>query len=149
MTLSESDLLLMQVFGATGTLFLYGARLALGSARGAPRARDVREAGASRRVSGPTADRKVGENGYSPVWLIRGCSWSHGIGARRSPDANSRRPEKPALAPWCTYPVRPRGWRSGRERALRHAVCWQRMTYGTDSPDGSRFVERVLTTVAT
>jgi transposase len=35
------------------------------------------------------------------------------------------------------------------ERALRHAVCWRKMSYGTDSPSGSRFVERVLTVVAT
>jgi transposase len=35
------------------------------------------------------------------------------------------------------------------ERALRHAVCWRKTSYGTDSPDGSRFVERVLTVVAT
>jgi transposase len=35
------------------------------------------------------------------------------------------------------------------ERALRHAVCWRKTSYGTDSPAGSRFVERVLTAVAT
>jgi transposase len=35
------------------------------------------------------------------------------------------------------------------ERALRHAVCWRKMSYGTDSPSGSRFVERLLTVVAT
>jgi transposase len=35
------------------------------------------------------------------------------------------------------------------ERALRHAVCWRKTSYGTDSPGGSRFVERVLTVVAT
>ena len=35
------------------------------------------------------------------------------------------------------------------ERALRHAVCWRKTSYGTDSPTGSRFVERVLTAVAT
>jgi len=34
------------------------------------------------------------------------------------------------------------------ERALRHAVCWRKTSYGTDSLDGSRFVERVLTVVA-
>jgi transposase len=33
------------------------------------------------------------------------------------------------------------------ERALRHAVCWRKMSYGTDSPRGSRFVERILTVV--
>ena len=35
------------------------------------------------------------------------------------------------------------------ERALRHAVCWRKTSYGTDSAAGSRFVERVLTAVAT
>jgi transposase len=34
------------------------------------------------------------------------------------------------------------------ERALRHAVCWRKTSYGTDSASGSRFVERVLTVVA-
>jgi transposase len=35
------------------------------------------------------------------------------------------------------------------ERALRHAVIWRRISGGTDSADGSRFVERMLTAVAT
>ena len=35
------------------------------------------------------------------------------------------------------------------ERALRHAVIWRRISGGTDSESGSRFVERVLTVVAT
>lgn len=35
------------------------------------------------------------------------------------------------------------------ERALRHAVIWRRISGGTDSADGSRFVERTLTVVAT
>jgi len=35
------------------------------------------------------------------------------------------------------------------ERAVRHAVCWRKTSYGTDSERGSRFVERVLTVVAT
>jgi transposase len=34
------------------------------------------------------------------------------------------------------------------ERALRHAVCWRKTSYGTDSAGGSRFVERILTVVA-
>ncbi|MDY3557439.1 transposase, partial [Gemmata sp. JC717] len=34
------------------------------------------------------------------------------------------------------------------ERALRHAVCWRNTRSGTDSERGSRFVERVLTVVA-
>lgn len=34
------------------------------------------------------------------------------------------------------------------ERAVRHAVCWRKTSYGTDSEGGSRFVERILTVVA-
>ena len=35
------------------------------------------------------------------------------------------------------------------ERALRHAVIWRRISGGTDSVKGSKFVERMLTVVAT
>ncbi len=35
------------------------------------------------------------------------------------------------------------------ERALRHAVIWRRISGGTDSVHGSRFVERMLTVVTT
>jgi transposase len=35
------------------------------------------------------------------------------------------------------------------ERALRHAVIWRRISGGTGSAQGSRFVERMLTVVAT
>lgn len=34
------------------------------------------------------------------------------------------------------------------ERAVRHAVCWRKTSFGTDSERGSRFVERILTVVA-
>ena len=34
------------------------------------------------------------------------------------------------------------------ERAVRHAVCWRKTSYGTDGETGSRFVERILTVVA-
>lgn len=34
------------------------------------------------------------------------------------------------------------------ERAIRHAVCWRKTSYGTDGEAGSRFVERALTVVA-
>lgn len=33
------------------------------------------------------------------------------------------------------------------ERALRHAVIWRKISFGTDSEKGSRFVERMLTVV--
>ena len=35
------------------------------------------------------------------------------------------------------------------ERALRHGVIWRRTSHGTDSESGSRYVERMLTVVAT
>ena len=35
------------------------------------------------------------------------------------------------------------------ERALRHGVIWRKLCYGTASATGSRFVERILTVVAT
>lgn len=35
------------------------------------------------------------------------------------------------------------------ERDLRHAVIWRRISFGTQSEAGSRFVERILTTVIT
>jgi transposase len=35
------------------------------------------------------------------------------------------------------------------ERALRCAVIWRKISFGTDSENGSRFVERILTVVAT
>jgi transposase len=35
------------------------------------------------------------------------------------------------------------------ERALRHAVCWRKTSYGTKSTAGSHFVENILSIVAT
>lgn len=35
------------------------------------------------------------------------------------------------------------------ERDIRHPVIWRRSSFGTDSPRGSRFVERVLSVIAT
>lgn len=35
------------------------------------------------------------------------------------------------------------------ERQVRHGVLWRKTSFGTDSPNGSRFVERILTTVMT
>jgi transposase len=35
------------------------------------------------------------------------------------------------------------------ERALRHAVQWRKMSYGTESAVGSQYVENILTVVAT
>jgi transposase len=35
------------------------------------------------------------------------------------------------------------------ERALRHAVIWRKLSFGTQSAAGSRFVERMLTVIET
>ena len=35
------------------------------------------------------------------------------------------------------------------ERAIRHAVCWRKTCHGSKNESGQRFVERILTTVAT
>jgi len=35
------------------------------------------------------------------------------------------------------------------ERALRHAVIWRKLSFGTQSPGGSRFVETLLTVIET
>jgi transposase len=35
------------------------------------------------------------------------------------------------------------------ERALRRAVIWRKRSFGTQSEKGSRFVERIMTTVTT
>ena len=47
----------------------------------------------------------------------------------------------------CNADVEPTN--NAAERALRHAVIWRRIAGGTDSESGSRFVERMLTAVAT
>ena len=36
-----------------------------------------------------------------------------------------------------------------RSRALRHAVIWRKLSFGTQSAAGSRFVERLLTVIET
>src|SRR5205085_10715799 len=35
------------------------------------------------------------------------------------------------------------------EQALRHAVTWRKLSFGTQSASGSRFVERLLTVIET
>jgi transposase len=35
------------------------------------------------------------------------------------------------------------------ERAIRHGVLWRKSSFGTDSETGSRYVERILTAIAT
>ena len=48
-------------------------------------------------------------------------------------------PDKPELSPTNNL----------AERRLRRPVLWRHGSFGSDSPNGSRFVERILTTVAT
>ena len=38
---------------------------------------------------------------------------------------------------------------NGAERALRHAVIWRKLSFGTQSASGSRFVETMLTVIET
>jgi transposase len=38
---------------------------------------------------------------------------------------------------------------NGAEQALRHAVIWRKLSFGTQSASGSRFVERLLTVIET
>jgi hypothetical protein len=35
------------------------------------------------------------------------------------------------------------------QHRIRHGVMWRKTSFGTDSPNGSRFVERILTVVTT
>ena len=54
---------------------------------------------------------------------------------------------EPALWTFATHPdVEPTN--NAAERALRPAVIWRKTSYGTQSEAGSRFVERILTVVA-
>ena len=38
---------------------------------------------------------------------------------------------------------------NANERALRHAVIWRKLSFGTQSARGSRFVETMLTVIQT
>ena len=38
---------------------------------------------------------------------------------------------------------------NGSERSLRHAVIWRKLSFGTQSAQGSKFVETILTVVET
>ena len=78
-------------------------------------------------------------------WLTVGAACSHAKTSR-----TCRRILKVETALWTftTHPgVEPTN--NSAERALRKAVIWRRISYGTQSEDGSRFVERILTVVET
>jgi transposase len=78
-------------------------------------------------------------------WLAEGAACAHPKTAetcRRLLDVEA------ALWTFATYPdVEPTN--NTAERALRHPVIWRRTSYGTQSEAGSRFVECILTVVAT
>jgi transposase len=48
-----------------------------------------------------------------------------------------------------TVPFVPDTFYAPSERALRHAVIWRKLSFGTQSAAGSRFVETMLTTIET
>ena len=82
----------------------------------------------------------------------RGPGGPGGRGALRLP---RRRGPAPRSCGWrraCGPSRGSREWRrrtTRRSAPMRHAVIWRRISGGTDSEPGSRFVERMLTVVAT
>ncbi len=79
------------------------------------------------------------------LWLTVGAACSHAKTSR-----TCRRILKVETALWTfsTHPgVEPTN--NSAERALRKAVIWRRISYGTQSDAGSLFVERILTVVET
>jgi transposase len=74
-------------------------------------------------------------------------------GARcRSPEVSSKCRDILKLFPAMWTFVRVEGiepTNNAAERAIRHAVIWRKICFGTHSEEGSRFVERILTVHAT
>lgn len=78
-------------------------------------------------------------------WLTVGAACSH---AKTSRTCTRILKVDTALWTFTTHPgVEPTN--NCAERALRKAVIWRRISYGTQSDAGSRFVERILTVVET
>jgi transposase len=79
------------------------------------------------------------------LWLTVGAVCSHAKTSR-----TCRRILKIETALW-TFTIHPgvEPTNNSAERALRKAVIWRRISYGTQSDAGSRFVERILTVVET
>jgi len=64
--------------------------------------------------------------------------------------SNQKRIKK-ELRPLC-LPLRHEGvepTNNAGERSLRHAVIWRKLSFGTQSASGSRFVEAMLTVIET
>lgn len=78
------------------------------------------------------------------TWLDRG---THSASAKTAAVCREVLAVEPSLWTFASKPgVEPTN--NAAERAVRHAVCWRKTSYGTDSEQGSRFVERMLTVVA-
>ena len=85
-------------------------------------------------------------------------AWWAARASGRGPRAGATRARRPdrgrhadGLRALCTFAtvagVEPTN--NSGERALRRAVLWRRRSFGTQSAAGSRFVQRVLTTMST
>jgi len=78
-------------------------------------------------------------------WLTEGAACDH---AQTVETCRRLLALEPALWTFATHAeVEPTN--NAAERALRHAVIWRRTSHGTQSAGGSRFVERILTVLAT
>jgi hypothetical protein len=78
-------------------------------------------------------------------WLTEGAHCSH---PKTAETCRRLLQVEPALWTFAAHPgVEPTN--NSAERALRQAVIWRRISYGTQSETGSRFVERILTVVQT
>lgn len=78
-------------------------------------------------------------------WLTEGAACTHSKTANTCRNLLSI---EAALWTFATHPgVEPTN--NTAERALRHPVIWRRTSHGTQSESGSRFVERILTVIAT
>ena len=79
------------------------------------------------------------------AWLAEGAALTH---PKRAGLCRSLLERAPALWTFVALEgVEPTN-HSG-ERAVRHGVLWRKMSFGTQSERGSRFVERLLTTLMT
>jgi transposase len=103
------------------------------------------------RVRAGTRGRRWLRRALAPVqravvrWLRRGTTLAHG---RTAGTCREILALEPALWTFARVPgIEPTN--NFGERQIRHGVLWRRTSFGTDSPRGSRFVERVLTTVMT
>jgi len=104
-----------------------------------------------RRVKDGTLSRSTFQSYMSP--LQTGVKMLLEQGTRcRSPEVSATCRDLLKLFPAMWTFVRVEGvepTNNEAERAIRHAVIWRKSSFGTHSPEGSRFVERILTVSAT